>query len=101
MASALKYFKSQTGLAGTTNDYIELAIRMADEQIGSDKETLKKLAAKFSLSITSIPRNYLSIISKMYIVSIYSYFDAFLLDLINDQAYDFKYKSFSKKMMIH
>lgn len=73
-------FKNELGYVNATNQYVELSVRLAENDHGPDlKSNLQRVAQSVNLSVSALTEDYMTRISKSYIVSIYSCFEEFLI----------------------
>lgn len=75
----LSVFKKELGYANATNQYVELSIRITENEHGTDlKNDLRGLAQSVNLNVSDLTEDYMCRISKSYIVNINSCFENFL-----------------------
>lgn len=75
----LSVFKKELGYVNATNQYVELSIRLTEKEHGLDlKNNLQGLAQSVNLNVSTLTEDYMSRISKSYIVNIHSCFENFL-----------------------
>lgn len=72
-------FKNELGYVNSTNQYVELSVRLIEKNYGSVlKSDLQGLAQSVNLNVTTLAEDYMCRISKSYIVNINSCFENFL-----------------------
>ena len=75
----LSAFKNELGYVDATNQYVELSVRMAEKEHGSDiKNDLQGLAQSVNLNVSALSEDYMCRISKSYIVNVNSCLENFL-----------------------
>ena len=75
----LSAFKNELGYVDATNQYVELSVRMAEKEHGSDiKNDLQGLAHSVNLNVSALSEDYMCRISKSYIVNVNSCLENFL-----------------------
>lgn len=75
----LSAFKNELGYVDATNQYVELAIRITEKDYGTVlKSDLQRLAQSVNLNVSTLTEDYMSRISKSYIVNVNSCFENFL-----------------------
>lgn len=75
----LSTFKNELGYVNATNQYVELSVRITEKDHGLTlKSDLKGLAKSVNLNVSILAEDYMSRISKSYIVNVHSCFENFL-----------------------
>ncbi len=77
--NVLSAFKDELGYVIATNQYVELSVRITEKDYSSVlKNDLQGLARSVNLNVSTLVEDYMSRISKSYIVNIHSCFENFL-----------------------
>jgi len=77
--NVLSAFKDELGYVNATNQYVELSVRITEKDYSSVlKNDLQGLARSVNLNVSTLVEDYMSRISKSYIVNIHSCFENFL-----------------------
>lgn len=75
----LSVLKKELGYVNATNQYVELSIRITENEHGTDlKNDLRGLAQSVNLNVSDLTEDYMCRISKSYIVNINSCLKIFL-----------------------
>ena len=77
--NVLSAFKNELGYVNATNQYVELSVRITERDYRTTlKSDLQGLAKSVNLNVSTLAEDYMSRISKSYIVNIHSCFENFL-----------------------
>lgn len=75
----LSAFKNELGYVNSTNQYVELSVRIVERDYElTQKNNLQVLAKSVNLNVSTLAEGYMLRISKSYIVNIHSCFESFL-----------------------